>query len=335
VLSTTKNPANANEYIYDVHFWLGSDCSQDEAGTAAYKTVELDDVLHGKATQHREVEGAESELFKSYFQAQGGLRLMKGGIESGFHHVPPHEYRPRLLIIYGKHNITVKEVPLARASLNQGDAFVLDEGMVLYDFQGSKASGQQRVRAGQLIKTISDERGGKPRCVTVSETDDADKDADASQFWKHLGGFGPISGPVPEPDVKPVSNKLLQVVDGGVQKLKEGPVRKSDLQSTEAYILDVTAEVFVWVGAKASPAHKKGALGLAQKYLADAGLPNYTSLCRVIEVGENAVFTSYLAGEVRPFTYAHPHTTGIVPAGTPAAAAAHHWAPVATHTVVH
>ena len=40
---------------------------QDEYGTAAYKTVELDDYLHDGATQHREVEGAESQDFLNCF----------------------------------------------------------------------------------------------------------------------------------------------------------------------------------------------------------------------------------------------------------------------------
>ena len=30
---------------YDVHFWIGQYSSQDEYGTAAYKTVELDTLV--------------------------------------------------------------------------------------------------------------------------------------------------------------------------------------------------------------------------------------------------------------------------------------------------
>lgn len=43
VLYTYKKTPTDEKLMYNVHFWLGKDTSQDEAGAAAYKTVELDD----------------------------------------------------------------------------------------------------------------------------------------------------------------------------------------------------------------------------------------------------------------------------------------------------
>jgi len=91
----TYNKPGLPALLFDVHFWLGTHTSQDEAGTAAYKTVELDDKLGGAPIQHREVQGHESDLFLSYFNNQ--IKLLSGGVDSGFKHVKPEEYKPRLL----------------------------------------------------------------------------------------------------------------------------------------------------------------------------------------------------------------------------------------------
>lgn len=65
-MNTYKNKGS-DELNYDVHFWIGKYSTQDEYGTAAYKTVELDTLLDDKPIQHREVQGHESAKFKSYF----------------------------------------------------------------------------------------------------------------------------------------------------------------------------------------------------------------------------------------------------------------------------
>ena len=102
ILSSYKAAPDAEKLSYDIHFWIGEESTQDEYGVAAYKTVELDDLLTGTTGsaphQHRQTMGHETEKFLSYFP--NGLIIKSGGIESGFHHVTTEEYKPHLLQIH-------------------------------------------------------------------------------------------------------------------------------------------------------------------------------------------------------------------------------------------
>ncbi len=71
-------------------------------------------------------------LFSSYFRSSGGIQYLSGGVASGFNHVERDVYEPALLHIKGKRNTRTKEVPVSVASLNEGDAFILDLGMKLF-----------------------------------------------------------------------------------------------------------------------------------------------------------------------------------------------------------
>ena len=78
-------------YIWLGHFssflvkgwsFQGSHSSQDEQGTAALKTVEIDDRLGGAPVQVRVVQGKEPPHFLAIFQ--GRLIIYQGGLSSSF-----------------------------------------------------------------------------------------------------------------------------------------------------------------------------------------------------------------------------------------------------------
>ena len=103
---TTQNKGGA--YLFDIHFWIGKDTSQDEAGTAAVKTVELDAVLGGRAVQHREIQGHESDKFLSYFKPC--IIPLEGGVASGFKTPEEEVFETRLYTCKGKRAIRLKQV---------------------------------------------------------------------------------------------------------------------------------------------------------------------------------------------------------------------------------
>lgn len=53
---------------YDIHYWIGSQSSQDEQGAAAVYTIQLDEFLGSGPVQHREVQNYESDAFRGYFK---------------------------------------------------------------------------------------------------------------------------------------------------------------------------------------------------------------------------------------------------------------------------
>ena len=62
-LSALKSPENENKLQHDIYYWLGPTSSQDELGVAAYKTVELDELLGGEPSEHRVIGGYERKDF--------------------------------------------------------------------------------------------------------------------------------------------------------------------------------------------------------------------------------------------------------------------------------
>lgn len=292
ILNTYKPDPGSEELAYDLHFWIGSQSSQDEYGTAAYKTVELDTYLDDKPIQHREVEGFESDLFKSYFPK--GITLMAGGADTGFNKVKPEEYTPRLFHFSGTgRTVVVLQVPASPSRLTQGDVFVLDLGLTIYQWNGSGASVFEKNKAMEYIRDLKLGRSGKAITTEVLEGESVSEE---HAFMKAL------TEPDQHDDFKAGEvaheTQLFQVSDASGKleftKVKGGAVSQDDLKSQDVFIIETAKSCFVWVGKGASASEKANSMGYAHNHMMKTANP-LRPISVLKEGQENAEFRTALA----------------------------------------
>jgi len=263
--------AGSPELLYDVHFWIGEESTQDEYGTAAYKTVELDTFLDDKAVQHREVQHHESPLFRSYFKS---LTYLKGGCESGFRHVTTKEYKPRLLHFCGdKVKVVIQEVESSRKCLDSGDVFILDLGTVAYQWNGKESNKDERFKAAQYLQSFESERHGKTRTEVLDETDAASN----TEFNSHLSEHEPAEVTKQRAPPTKLEKALFRLSDDSgslkFSQVSHGSVSRDSIEESDVYIVDNGDIVYVYVGKDASSTEKANALTYAHKYLQTATYP--------------------------------------------------------------
>ncbi|KAG2609562.1 villin-5-like isoform X1 [Panicum virgatum] len=279
---------------HDIHYWIGKDTSQDEAGTAAILTVELDAALGGRAVQYREVQGNETEKFLSYFRPC--IMPRPGGVSSGFKHVDVNDqdHETRLYVCHGKHVVHVKEVPFARSSLNHDDIFILDTKSKIFQFNGSNSSIQERAKALEVVQYIKDTfHEGKCEIASV-EDGRMMADAEAGEFWGFFGGFAPLPRRAPaEGNEKheETAIKLLCFDQGKLEPVNYESLAHELLQTNKCYFLDCGAELYVWMGRTTSLQERKGASEAAEKLLSDSNRTK-THIIKVIEGFETVMFKS-------------------------------------------
>ncbi|WOK95014.1 villin-4 isoform X1 [Canna indica] len=279
---------------HDIHYWLGKDTSQDEAGTAALKTVELDAALGGRAVQYREVQGHETEKFLSYFKPC--IIPQQGGISSGFKHteINETEHVTRLFVCRGKHVVNVKEVNFARSSLNHDDIFILDTKSKIFQFNGSNSSIQERAKALEVVQYLKDTYHEGKCEVAAVEDGKLMADADAGEFWGYFGGFAPLPRKVASDGDRKVESsyvKLLCVDKGQTSPVEVDSLTKKLLDTYKCYLLDCGSEVYVWMGRNTSLAQRKIACSAAEELLVELAR-SQAHVIRIIEGFETVTFRS-------------------------------------------
>lgn len=291
IILNTYKEEGGEELLYDVHFWIGKESTQDEYGTAAYKTVELDTFLNDVPIQHREVQGHESELFRSYFKS---LTYMMGGADTGFRQVKPEEYKPRLLHFCGtRRNIEVKEVPLCSSRLKSDDVFILDLGLTIYQWNGNGSNKDERFKAMQYVQALNSERSGRPNTEVLEE---ASTDRD-HEFYKALSQDDEADDD-DEFVAKDQTTELFRLSDASgwmtFNKVKAGSVGKGDLDTKDVFIIDTKQSLYVWIGKGTSSGEKKNAISYAHEYLMKTDHPLLSISCYP-EGRENRKFFAAIA----------------------------------------
>ncbi|XP_019092506.1 PREDICTED: villin-5 [Camelina sativa] len=290
VLKTTASKSGSLHH--DIHYWLGKDSSQDEAGAVAIMTVELDSALGGRAVQYREVQGHETEKFLSYFKPC--IIPQEGGVASGFNHVKPEEHQTRLYICKGKHVVRVKEVPFVRSTLNHEDVFILDTESKIFQFNGSKSSIQERAKALEVVQYIKDTYHDGKCDIAAVEDGRMMADAEAGEFWGLFGGFAPLPKKAAVDDdatAESVGIKLFSVEKGKTEPVEAESLEKELLDTNKCYILDCGLEMFVWKGRNTSIDERKNASETADEFFRSSERPK-SNLVSVMEGYETVMFRS-------------------------------------------
>uniref|UniRef100_A0A8D2LHS8 Villin like n=1 Tax=Varanus komodoensis TaxID=61221 RepID=A0A8D2LHS8_VARKO len=281
----------------DLHYWIGRDSSQDEQGAAAFYVTQLDDELGGNPVQHREVQGHESETFKSYFK--NGIIYKKGGVASGFKHVETNVYNiKRLLHIKGKKHVAATEVDLTWDSFNKGDAFLLDLGKVLIQWNGPFSLHSFMRQAMALARSIRDgERGGRAQIGII------DNEKDCPELMQIMrAALGERHRDLREamPDAKAdelqkANVRLYHVYENGkdlvVQEIATRPLTQDLLQHEDCHILDQGGfKIYVWRGKDSSKEEKAAAFSRAVGFIQAKGYPPTTNVEVINDGAESAMF---------------------------------------------
>eukprot|EP00927_Polykrikos_kofoidii_P023316 TRINITY_DN2151_c0_g1_i1.p1 TRINITY_DN2151_c0_g1~~TRINITY_DN2151_c0_g1_i1.p1 ORF type:complete len:963 (+),score=202.12 TRINITY_DN2151_c0_g1_i1:127-2889(+) len=296
---------------YDIYYWLGSGCAVDERTAVAYRTTELQRCLGGMSPTYRECLGTESPRFCSLWRHVGGIQYLEGGCDSALRHVEAGEgvkLRRRLLKVKGRKSVRIMEVECSRSSLNNGDAFVLDDGWdAVFVWCGKDANRHERVAAGELMGKLRSGRAGKPTAYNLAE-----EPRHLPAFWALLGGEGPIAPADDDDDAHDSgtgARKLFRLdreacgdrnndFCGWVEvKDAQVPFKRSELSSKHCYLFDSGGDadvVFLWSGKAVDGDLKRELLTWVDKYLGSRRCPT----AHVREGYEDPIFKSFF---VYPF----------------------------------
>lgn len=291
-----------NDRAWDIHYWHGVDATSDEMGSSAALSVLLSNNLKLGSRHHLELMNEETDLFLSYWRS--GIHYLHGGVDSGFKHVEPEKFEPRLLHVKGKRYPRVFTKEPKADNLNEGDCFVLDLGLELYYWAGEEANGHEKYKAMEVAVAIkNNDRKTKAKLFHPRDVGGEIEE----KFWAALGGKpAKINAAIPD-DAPPSASEeemmkysLFHISDASgkmeTTEVTERPLLRSHLNDDDTYILELYDQVYVWQGKGASPKEKMMGVKLAKDFVTEKGKPKNTKIHRIPQGVEDATFKSFFDG---------------------------------------
>ncbi|KAF7203845.1 scinderin like a [Nothobranchius furzeri] len=250
----TYNDGGRQKHI--IYTWQGKKCSQDELTASAFLTVQLDDSMGGLPTQVRVTQGQEPPHLVSLFKDKpmviylGGTSRKGGESKAG---------STRLFHIRQSSTKATRavEVEATASSLNTNDVFVLKSSNSLFVWKG-KGANPDELHAAKYVATLL---GGTAT--------DVDETKEPAGFWSALGGkkdyqtSKTLQKMVKPPRLFGCSNKSGRLT---VEEVP-GEFTQLDLATDDIMLLDISDQIFIWIGNEANDVEKSGAPKIAQDYV--------------------------------------------------------------------
>ncbi|XP_019873520.1 advillin isoform X2 [Aethina tumida] len=292
---TVSKEIKGGNLEYHIHFWLGTNTTPEKSGVAAYKSVELDNLLNTHSTQHRETQGNESSRFLSYFK--NGFKVLKAdlimnGIKS----------HPKLYKIKGKRKPVLTEMTnVSWDHFNSSEVFILRTEKTLYIWIGRAANAVEKMHATKICLEMKDEL----KVDNIVFVDDGYEKTMNEDFKKDIDRYLPLDKRhiLPENGNNEDANTLAGRSNIRLYKCSEsngkyrvaelgtGPFLQSDLNSDDVYILDHEANgIWVWVGKRAPDKERSEGLRNARGFVKKKKYPSHTKVTRVVDGHEPTEF---------------------------------------------
>ncbi|XP_068673212.1 gelsolin-like protein 2 isoform X2 [Montipora foliosa] len=265
-LEGSKKPDRSHH----VHFWIGQNSTEDEYGTAAYKTVELDTYLDDAAIQHRECQEDESVEFKDYFG--GNIIIDDGGIDSGFKHVDvgaPLNLKDAL-VHFKKVKIDSKgteeyrevKMPLTKANLKFSGHVIVSSGKCIMQIKPERQAAIDSF--SPFIDYWNKLKNSKPKAEfkIYESLEELKNDKDMNKLYQNA------------PDDEAIQLVRLSLDKGKSDDPFTKVPRKEDASphtplqdmSEDVFIMETLQGLLVFIGSRASSQEKQRAIKYVDKY---------------------------------------------------------------------